>query len=159
MSRLARFAGLLAAIALLSSATAFADSGFGLRGWGIRGGLSVDPDQFFVGGHLDFGEFVENVHFRPNVTAGFGDHITIISINPDVFYTFPVEDIGALYVGGLFAFQWLDYEYEYLDTDTEVGLHAIAGLELATTPLFFELNVGIDDAPDLKAAVGYTIPW
>jgi hypothetical protein len=151
--------GLLAAIALLSPVTAFADSGFGFHGWGIRGGLSVDPDQFFVGGHIDLGEFAENVQFIPNVTAGFGDHLTIISINPDVSYSFPVEDIGALYVGGLFAFQWIDYESHYLDTDTEVGLHAIAGLELDAAPVFFELNVGIDDTPDLKVAVGYAMPW
>jgi hypothetical protein len=83
--------------------------------------------------------------------------MTKVSINPDIYYTFPVEDIGALYAGGLFAFQWTDYEYAYLDTETELGLHAIAGLDLDSMPLFFELNVGIDDTPDLKVGVGYTL--
>jgi hypothetical protein len=157
-NRMVRVIGLLTVIASLLVGTASADGALGFRGWGLRGGLSVDPDQFFVGGHVDLGEFVDNLHFTPNVTVGFGDDITVFSINPDVYYSFPVEDVGSLYVGGLLAFQRFDYDSEYLDAQTEMGLHGIAGLDLGTVPVFFELNIGLDDTPDLKAAVGFTFP-
>ncbi len=136
--------------------------GLGYRGWGVRGGVSVDPDQFFVGAHLDLGEFTKNLSFMPNATIGFGDDMTLVSINPDVSYHFPVPDLGSLYVGGLLDFQWWKIDVPevlkpYVDeTDTDVGFHIQGGLELTSTPLLFELNVGIEDAPDLKAAVGYT---
>ena len=158
INRVARVVGLIAVMAFLLTGTASADGALGFRGWGLRGGLSVDPDQFFVGAHVDLGEFVENLHFTPNITVGFGDDITLIAINPDVYYSFPVEDIGSLYVGGLLAFQRFDFDSEYLDAETEMGLHGIAGLDLGAVPLFFELNIGLDDTPDLKAAVGFTFP-
>jgi len=155
-NRVARVVGLLAIVVFLLSGAALADGTLGFHGWGLRGGLSVDPDQVFVGAHIDFGEFVENLRFTPNITVGFGDNITLISINPDVAYNFPVEDIGDLYVGGLLAFQRFDFDSKYLDAETEMGLHAIVGLDLDTVPVFFELNLGLDDTPDLKAAVGFT---
>ena len=104
-NRVARVVGLLAIVVFLLSGAALADGALGFHGWGLRGGLSVDPDQVFLGAHIDFGEFVENLRFTPNITVGFGDNITVISINPDV-----------------------------------------------------ELNLGLDDTPDLKAAVGFTFP-
>jgi hypothetical protein len=150
--------GPLVVASLLASGVASADGRMGYFGWGVRGGLSVDPDQFFVGTHVNLGEFVENLRFMPNATVGFGDDMTLLSINPDVSYMFPVEDVGALYVGGALAIQWIDYDQKRKDTDTELGLHAIGGLELQNTPLFLELNIGLDDTPDLKAAVGFTFP-
>ena len=42
------------------------------------------------------------------------------------------------------------------DSDTDVGIHAIGGLEFQTYPMFVELNIGLsDEVPDLKAVVGY----
>jgi hypothetical protein len=157
-STVMKWIGLLAIASLLSSGVASADGNMGYVGWGLRGGLSVDPDQFFVGAQVDLGEFTENVHFKPNLTVGFGDDVMLLSINPDISYHFPVEDVGALYVGGILALQWIDYDQKGRDTDSELGLHAIGGLELQNSPIFLELNVGLDDTPDLKAAVGFTFP-
>jgi hypothetical protein len=50
--RAAVWIGSVAAMTLLLIAPVHAGEGFGLHGWGLRGGLSVDPDQFFIGGHL-----------------------------------------------------------------------------------------------------------
>ncbi len=141
-----------------------AEEGVGFRGWGVRAGYQVDPDQPFFGAHADLGELVENLHFIPNVTIGFGDDATLLSISPDLSYWFPVEGVGSLYAGGLLAFQWFKYDLEVDlpgidDTDTELGFHAITGLVLNEAPIFFEANIGIEDTPDFKLAVGYTFPY
>ena len=39
---------------------------FAQQGVGVRGGVSVDPDQFYVGGHFESDELIERLHFRPN---------------------------------------------------------------------------------------------
>jgi hypothetical protein len=161
-STLVRWGLILGIIVAVCAVAAPARAEFGYSGWGLRGGLSVDPDQIFVGGQVEF-EFLEHFFFWPNATVGFGDDITLFSINPDLAYTFPVEDIGSLYAGGLLAIQWFKFDepsnlpegVAFDDTDSEIGIHAIAGLRL-NTPLFFEMNIGLDDAPDFKFAVGYT---
>src|SRR5205823_2721164 len=40
---------------------------------GVQGGLSLDPDQVYVGGHLWTAPLVDRLRFRPNVEAGFGE--------------------------------------------------------------------------------------
>lgn len=151
---------LAVALAMLTlPVLARAESGLGYRGWGVRGGYQADPDQLFFGAHADMGEFTDNLHFIPNVTIGFGDDMTLLSISPDVSYWFPVEDIGSLYAGGLLALQWMKLDIDIPgvdDSDTELGFHAIAGLALDSAPIFFEFNVGIEDTPDVKLGVGYT---
>ena len=48
---------------------------------GLRGGLSVDPDQFYIGGHLETSPLIDRLHFRPNLEVGFGDDLTLIAVN------------------------------------------------------------------------------
>lgn len=162
-SKLSKPAVLAVLLISLAVGTAAAEAELGFKGWGIRGGLSIDPDQFFVGGHLDLGTIVESVHIVPNLTVGFGDDWTIIALNPDFYYMFPVDGLGGVYFGGLFAFQYIKYdlppiakELGFDDSDTEVGLHVIGGVQLQSAPIMLELNIGLDDTPDLKAAIGYT---
>ena len=50
------------------------------QGPGIRGGVSIDPDQFYFGGHFETGELVDGVHFRPNVEAGLGNDLTLVGL-------------------------------------------------------------------------------
>jgi hypothetical protein len=161
--------GLLLVTMTADPSAAAEKSGFGFKGWGVRGGVSSSPDQFFVGAQLDLGEFVPNLRFKPNVTAGFGDDMTLVSINPDISYAFPIENLGKIYVGGILAFEWwkvdVPAEVKRLeeltgvsidDSGTDVGVHVLGGLEFESMPLFVELNIGLsDEVPDLKAAVGY----
>ena len=156
--------GVVAVLSLLGAGVAVGAE-MGMMGWGLRAGLSSGPDGFFVGTHLDLGEFVENLHFLPNATVLFGDagkrDQTIVSLSPDILYTFPAEGVGHLYAGGILALQYIrndkaDKDSGFDDADTEVGVHAVAGLMLESAPILLELNIGLDDAPDLKAAIGYT---
>ena len=58
---------------------------------------------------LDLGEFAPNLRFKPNATIGFGDDMTLVSLNPDISYAFPMENLGKIYVGGLVTFEWWKY--------------------------------------------------
>jgi hypothetical protein len=56
---------------------------------GLRAGLSVDPDQFYVGGHLETEPLVEGLVFKPNVEVGFGDEVTLAAFNFEFEWKFP----------------------------------------------------------------------
>ena len=123
---------------------------------GIRGGISVDPDQFYFGGHLETGPLVERLHFRPNVEVGFGDDLTLIAANMEFVYKFSRTRGLNLYAGGgpalnVFMFDGAGDN----DSETEAGFNVLVGAE---TPrgLFFEFKLGLIDSPELKFAVGYT---
>src|SRR2546428_307539 len=72
----------------------------GYRGWGVRAGLSSNPDQFYGGFHWDLGEFARNVRFRPSVEFGFGDHVTVVQGNAEVHYVFSKVQVWKPYDGG-----------------------------------------------------------
>jgi hypothetical protein len=139
--------------------------GIGLRGWGVRGGLSSDPDQFVLGMHADMGEFAENLRFTPNADIGFGDDLTVFTLNPDITYVLPLPEAGRLYFGGTLSLIYLRVdlsdELERLgvdDSDSDIGVAGIIGYEPPTAdlPIFFDLKLGIsDEYPDLKVMVGF----
>ena len=121
---------------------------------GVRGGGSVDPDQFYLGGHYETGPLVDRLHFKPNIEAGFGDDLTLIAINFEFVYKFPSRAAWNLYAGGgpainIYSFDDLD------DTETEPGFNILLGAE-SRRGLFFEMKVGAIDSPDLKFGVGWT---
>src|SRR6187402_944969 len=72
----------LLGVVLLSSTSALAQDA------GIRGGISVDPDQFYFGGHLETAPLVDRLHFRPNLEVGFGDDLVLIAANMEFVYKF-----------------------------------------------------------------------
>lgn len=121
---------------------------------GVRGGVSVDPDQFYIGGHYETGPLVDRLHFKPNLEVGFGDDLTLIAINFEFVYKFPSRRAWTLYAGAgpainIYSFDNVD------DTETEPGLNFLFGAEHARG-LFFELKLGTIDSPDFKFGVGYT---
>ena len=122
------------------------------QGPGIRGGLSVDPDQGFIGGHYETGAIVDRVHFKPNVEIGFGDHLTLVAINFEGIYKFPSRGNWHVYAGGGPTLSIVDFEN---DTDTEAGFNFLGGIE-TSHGLAFEVKFGVGDAPDVKFGVGYT---
>ena len=137
-------AGLLMAVPTIAAAQA----------GGIRGGVSVDPDQFYIGGHYETGALVDRLHFKPNVEAGFGDDLTLIAINFEFVYKFPSRGQWNLYAGGGPAINFYSFD-DFDDTETEPGLNFLLGAE-SRRGLFFELKIGAIDSPDLKFGVGWT---
>ena len=56
---------LFAAVALPALPAAAQDLAF--RGWGLRAGVSDNPDQLVVGAQFNFGEVYRDVRFQPSV--------------------------------------------------------------------------------------------
>ena len=141
----------LLGVVLISSTPALAQDG------GIRGGISVDPDQFYFGGHLETAPLVDRLHFRPNVEIGIGDDLTLIGFNMEFVYKFTRNRSLNLYAGAGPALNILMFDDAAGDNDaeTEAGFNILVGAE---TPrgLFFEFKIGAMDSPDLKFGVGYT---
>lgn len=119
---------------------------------GIRGGISVDPDQFYFGGHLETAPLVDRLYFRPNLEVGFGDDLSLIAANMEFVYKFSTGRPMNLYAG---AGPALNIFMKDDDSDTEAGFNFLVGME-TNRGLFFEFKIGAMDSPDLKFGVGYT---
>src|SRR4030095_43887 len=66
---------------------------------GIQGGVSLDPDQVFFGGHVETSPLVDRLRFRPNGDIGLGDHVTSLGFNFDFTYAFTANRPWNLYAG------------------------------------------------------------
>jgi hypothetical protein len=135
-----------ATILWLSTATASAQD------VGVRAGVSVDPDQFYFGGHVETAPLVDRLRFRPNVEIGIGDDTTLVGFNIEFAYFFPSRNRWQIYAGAGPALNFIDRND---DSDVEGGFNVLVGVQ-HREGLFFEFKVGALDSPDLKIGVGFT---
>ena len=135
------------AAVLAGSSPAFA------QGPGVRAGVSVDPDQFYVGGHYETEELVDHLHLRPNLEVGFGDDVTTVAVNIEAVYKFPLKNRRgtSFYAGGGPAILFYDRDN---GSDAKGGLNLLGGLEFGK--VFLEVKGGLFDSPNLKVGIGYT---
>jgi hypothetical protein len=123
------------------------------QGLGVRAGASVDPDQFYFGGHYETRPLVDQLHFKPNLEIGIGDDVTTVGLNLEFVYKIPIDGSPwSLYAGGGPAVNFYSFKN---NSTTEGGLNVLVGVE-AAQGLFFELKLGALDSPDVKVGVGYT---
>lgn len=123
---------------------------------GVRGGISVDPDQFYVGGHYETGPLVDRLHFKPNIEVGFGDDLTHVGVNFEFVYKILTRNQWTLYAGGGPAINFYSFDGPGDDdSETEPGFNALFGAE-TSRGLFFEVKLGAIDSPELKFGVGWT---
>jgi hypothetical protein len=144
---------LTAAILLLLAPAARADVATGLRG-----GLSVDPDQFLFGGHLEFAPIADQLYVVPSGEAGFGDHLFTLSFNGDLQYRFKVHSDVRPYAGGGLAMYFVDSDFG--GSDTQLGVNALGGIYFGRNsrkPMFIDAKLGIsDEVPSWKFVFGVT---
>ena len=119
---------------------------------GVQGGVSINPDQFYFGGHIETSELIDRLRFRPSVDVGIGDGTTVAG-NFEFTYTFPSSHPWNLYVGGGPAINW--YDRNNGGSDAEAGFNFLVGAK-NRDGLFFEAKVGVEGSPELKFGVGYT---
>ena len=135
-----------------------ASSLYAQGGAGVRVGLSIDPDQFYFGGHLEKGPIVENLWFRPNLEIGIGSDRTLIGLNIEFAYWIPLQSsLWNFYVGSGPAINILisGDGPPGRDNDVEAGFNMLLGFA-HDDGFFTELKVGAFDSPDLKFGVGYS---
>jgi hypothetical protein len=126
------------------------------QGPGVRGGVSVDPDQVYFGGHYETSELVDRLHFRPNIELGLGDDLITTALNMEFVYKFPTRTDWGLYVGGGPAVNFYSFDNNRGgDTVTDGGLNVLFGVE-NRQGLMFEVKIGAIDSPDIKFGVGWT---
>jgi hypothetical protein len=134
-------------------------SGTALAGpFGVRAGITVDPDQFHVGGHYDAGFVGTNLRVVPNIEVGFGDNITLVCLNGDLLYDFPNSPWAVGGELGINFWNWDSGVAGVDDNETDIGLSAVGNYRLALSsgkPLLLEAKLGISDSPDFKFTVGW----
>lgn len=134
----------------------------GFRGWGVRVGPTMGPDQLHFGAHLDFGNFARHVRFQPNFELGLGDGLTWGALNFEASYRFVERwEAWSPYLGGGLGMNFVDIGDDGLGdgTQTDLGLNALGGIEkgLASGDRFFtELKLGLIESPDAKLTFGWT---
>jgi hypothetical protein len=130
------------------------------QGAGIRAGASVDPDQFYFGGHVALGPLVERLWFRPNLEIGIGNDRTTVALNGEFTYWFPQfrNSQWSPYVGAGPALNLIRLDEDRFgerDTEAEGGFNILLGLG-HQSGLFAEFKVGALHSPDIKIGVGYS---
>jgi hypothetical protein len=130
-----------------------------MRGWGLRVGLADDPDQVVAGVHFDLGEIVEHLRLQPNIELGVGDNHTTLFGTGALHYRFDVNAQFRPYAGGGLTLGFIDHDHRDDDTDFEIGLKVIGGIEWRlkkAQEFFLELNLGFGDIHDAQVFVGWT---
>ena len=153
-----RLALAIAALTLTGASLASAQS----EEIGPRVGLSINPDQFVVGGQMQFPlTDVHGLAISPSLELGVGDNVTVVEINTDLLYHF--ENAGPRwnpYVGGGLGIAFFDANNGG-GSQTELGVNLLGGLRFrqrSGSHLFTELRLGIGDVPDAKVLVGWNFP-
>jgi hypothetical protein len=124
--------------------------------FGLRGGFSLDPDDFLIGAHYRTAPIADDLYFVPSAEVGFGD-ITMVAFNADLHYLFETDSKLKPYLGAGMTINWFDTEG---NSQTEVGGGILGGILLGETDhgrLFFEVKLGLGDVPDAKFIVGWNI--
>lgn len=158
-----KFLALFALTILVMPLDAVADPGtkVGFRGWGPRVGMTFNPDQIHFGAHLDFGNFAQHVRLQPNIEVGFGDDITVASVNLEIAYRFHDRwNSWTPFVGAGPAFVYYRVDSDGADdSESDVGLNILAGIDRGLSNgsrFFLESTLGIGDIPDFKLTAGWT---
>jgi hypothetical protein len=128
-------------------------------------GLSINPDQFVIGGQMQFPLEPRGLAISPSLELGVGDNVTVFEINADVLYHF--EDAGPRwnpYVGGGLGIAFIDFNNDFPgdNSTSELGVNLLGGLRFRQhngSHLFTELRLGIGDVPDAKVLVGWNFPF
>lgn len=147
--------GLLGSLASLAEARPV-----GIRGIGPRLGVTLNADQFHFGGHIDFGDLGDNLMMLTNLEIGVGDNLTTIAPSFELDYRFR-SDWGAWtpYLGG--GAGPIFYSPRDGSTSSKLGLYMQFGVGKGSSGsqsghFFIEGKLGLVDAPDFKATIGWT---
>lgn len=146
-------------IAVVTVLAGFASQAHAQQRVGVRAGVSAQPDQFYLGLHVETSPIVDRLRFRPNIEIGLGDDVTLAAFNVEFTYPIPLQNsLWSLYVGGGPALNITDVHTDSQGSgETKVGggFNILVGL-VHGRRFFTELKVGALDSAELKFGVGMT---
>lgn len=158
----------LCLVILVSSLTAgstFAQE-LGVRSYGLRGGINMNPDQFNFGAHLDAGRLTSRIRFQPSFELGMGNGVFLLANNFDAHYLFSARSLRP-YAGGGLGVNFIDVTNGMGagdGLDIEPILNLVGGVEWgapragsrAPRRYLLEARVGMGDTPQLKLVAGFS---
>ena len=144
-----RFLITVASAAVLFALTARAEA----QGVGFQGGVSVDPEQAYVGTHFETGELFQNFRFRPGIDGGFGGDFSLAALNIEFLYHVQVGRSWSVYQGGGPAVVFVRQNER---TSTHAGSFITFGFA-HENGFFTDFKLGTGSAPTLKFGVGFTV--
>ena len=69
-------------------------------GFGLRAGVTAEPNQFHFGAHFVSDALISNLTFRPNLEIGVGSDVTTVAANFEFAYRIPIPKTQAsAYIG------------------------------------------------------------
>jgi hypothetical protein len=154
----------LAVAAILVTATTMTGQELGVRSYGLRGGINMNPDQFSFGVHVDAGTLAPRIRFQPSFELGLGNGLTLASANFDAHYLFTARRFRP-YAGGGLGINVIDVASgigRNAGLDIEPVLNLVAGAEWgapragsrAFRRYLVEARFGMGDTPELKLVAG-----
>jgi hypothetical protein len=148
-------------LVLLCSLTALAGQrSAGFHGIGPRVGYTVNPDQVHFGGHIDFGDLAPNLMMLANLEIGIGDNITTVAPSFELDYRFRENwGVWTPYLGG--GLGPVFYSWKHGNSLSKFAAYIQFGIGKGSAGnqsghFFIEGKLGLADAPDFKATVGWT---
>ncbi len=134
--------------------------------FGVRGGVSLDPELVLIGVHTQFGPFFSrNLFFRPNVEFDFGEVTKLFGVNAEFVYRLPITSRFSkygVYFGGGPAFNFAEQsfghnELSFSDFRYDSALNILIGIQYRSG-LFAEVKSSVyaNPAPSFRMLVGYT---
>ena len=125
---------------------------------GFQGGVSIDPEQGFVGVFWQTPALGNRLHLRPGIDGGFGNDLRVATINIDLIVRFSLGASGwDLIQGGgpVIAFTRVN---GFEGTETSAGGSYVIGFA-HDSGFFGEFRIGGGNTPSLKMGAGYGIKF
>lgn len=125
---------------------------------GFQGGVSIDPEQGFVGVFWQSPAIGNRLHLRPGIDGGFGNDLRVATINIDFIARFSLGSTGwDLIQGGgpVIALTKID---GFEGTETSAGGSYIIGFA-HDSGFFGEFRIAGGNTPSLKMGAGYAIKF
>lgn len=147
-------------------------------GFGVTGGVGIDPEIIHVGAHGTIGPIFRNaIQFRPGVEIGVGELTTLFAINLDVLYTFDNDSRDSAWLpyvgaGPTFGLSHRRFgtddlgnvdgppvipgadrnRFDFSDTDFESGMNFIVGMRKQKK--FFEMRANAWGVSSVRLLAG-----
>ena len=138
----------------LSIASLSVDDAAAQTRFGLRGGVYLDQDEAFIGGHF-IQPLERNWVFNPNFEYVLVEEGSLFTINADFHYDFPSRSSTLFWLGAGLGVSRFSLDDE---SNTDVGLNALTGASFGRGPVtpFVQAKVMIFDDTQLVIGGGIT---
>lgn len=117
---------------------------------GVRGGVYLDQDEVFLGGHLAH-QIERRLQFNPNLEYVLVERGSLFTINADFLYDLPSRSRTVFWVGGGLGISRFALE-DFRNTDS--GLNLLMGVSFGRGPATPFLHVKLMMTGESQLAVG-----